>query len=421
VRRPVARLLVKLCSTAALACSSHALAQSEPAAALPVAASDTSSAMSAAAPRQRYTPQDADERGLWQQVDEFEQKFKNSNFIIRDPALNSYVKDILCKSVGDECQDVRLYIVRNPYFNASMAPNGMMQVWSGLLLRTQDEAQLAAVLGHEFGHYKSLDSLRNFKNIKSKTNTLGWLSVLPIGGLASLGVAVAQFGLVGSIFSFSREMERGADVRSIDYMVAGGYDPTAASQIWEQLRAEADATALARGKKSQKDKNGGIYATHPPSKERMTYLTELAQSKITLGSGTRDRGQDRYHAALKPFWSDFINDQINLNDFGGTELLLGQLAMSGGWTPDLSFARGELYRSRAKGDDLVKAAEFYRAATADPTVTPDAWRGLGLALLRTGNKADGEVALARYLVLKPDASDAGMMRALAGSAVAATQ
>ena len=421
MHRPVAKILVKLCSTAALACSSHALAQSEPPASPTVALAETAPSATIETPRQKYTPQDADERGLWQQVDEFEQKFKNSNFIIRDPALNSYVKGILCKSVGDECEDVRLYIVRNPYFNASMAPNGMMQVWSGLLLRTQDEAQLAAVLGHEFGHYKNLDSLRNFKSIKSKTNALGWLSVLPIGGLASLGVAVAQFGLVGSIFSFSREMERDADIQSIDYMIAGGYDPTAASQIWEQLRAEADATALARGKKSQKDKNGGIYATHPPSKERMTYLTELAQSKITLGAGTRDRGRDRYHAALNPFWSDFINDQINLNDFGGTELLLGQLAMSNGWTPELSFARGELYRSRAKGDDLVKAAEFYRAATSDPAVTPDAWRGLGLALLRAGKKAEGEAALTRYLELKPDASDAGIIRTLAGAAISAAQ
>jgi hypothetical protein len=414
-------LLATLSSTAILACSIPVFAQSEPSAVPEVAAAPDTSIVPTLAPRQKYLPQDEDERGLWQQVDEFEQKFKNSNFIIRDPALNAYVKDILCKSVGDECKDVRLYIVRNPYFNASMAPNGMMQVWSGLLLRTQDEAQLAAVLGHEFGHYKRLHSLRNFKNVKSKTNALGWLSVLPVGGLASLGVAVAQFGLVGSIFSFSREMEREADIQSIDYMIDGGYDPTAASQIWEQLRAEADATALARGKKSQKDKNGGIYGTHPPTKERMTYLAEIAQGKITLGAGQRDRGRDRYYATLKPFWSDFINDQINLNDFGGTELLLGQLAATEGWTPVLSFARGELYRSRAKGDDLIKAAEFYRASIADPSITPDAWRGLGLALLRTGGKAEGEAALARYLELKPNASDGAMMRMLAGSSVQATK
>jgi beta-barrel assembly-enhancing protease len=347
----------------------------------PVFADDGGASEPPAAPaalRQRYVPQDEDERGLWQQVEEFEKKFKNSNFIIRDPTLNAYVHDVLCKSVGEECQDVRLYIVRNPYFNASMAPNGMMQVWSGLLLRVQDEAQLAAVLGHEFGHYKNQHSLKNFKSVKSKTNAMGWLSVLPLGGLAGLGVSLAQFGLIGSIFSFSREMEKEADVMSIDYMIKGGYDPAAASQIWEQLRAEADATAEARGKKSQKNKSGGIYGTHPPTKERMTYLAELAKSKIAGGASVSDRGRDRFQAALRPFWSDFINDQINLNDFGGTELLLNQLANGQGWTSQLSYARGELYRSRAKGDDLAKAVEFYRAAVADPNITPDAWRGLGV-------------------------------------------
>ncbi len=361
-----------------------------------------------------YVPQDDDERGLWRQVDEFERQFKNSNFVIRDEKLNAYVKEVLCKTVGPECHNIRLYLVRNPYFNASMAPNGMMQVWSGLLLRVQDEAQLATVLGHEFGHYKKLHSLQNFRNIRSKTNTMGWLSVLPLGGLASLGLQLAQFGLIGSIFSFNRGMEAEADLESIGYLNANGYDPAAAAEIWSQLRDEADATALARGKKSRKDKNGGIYATHPPTKERMTYLRDTAvQLKAKPGAGS-DRGKERYRAAVAPFWADFVNDQINLNDFGGTELLLGQLAAGDGWSSGLLFARGELYRLRGRPEDLTLAAGFYRQAVADPAVTPDAWRGLGLALLRTGDKAGGQAAVSKYLELKPGATDATMMRSLAG-------
>jgi predicted Zn-dependent protease len=66
---------------------------------------------------------------------------------VRDPALNAYVRSVLCKVTDDYCRDVRVYIVDVPYFNASMAPNGAMMVWTGTLLRVRNEAQLALVLG----------------------------------------------------------------------------------------------------------------------------------------------------------------------------------------------------------------------------------------------------------------------------------
>jgi beta-barrel assembly-enhancing protease len=154
-----------------------------------------------------HTPTDADERGLWMQVDEMERQFKTSNFVIRDAALNAYVRQVFCRTVGEaECRDVRIYLVRTAHFNASMAPNGMMQIWSGLLLRTRDEAQLAAVLGHEYAHYKERHSVRLFRDIKAKTNAAAWLSVIPVGGWVGAGIGLASLGMVGSIFSNSREM-----------------------------------------------------------------------------------------------------------------------------------------------------------------------------------------------------------------------
>ena len=109
-----------------------------------------------------YQPQGTDERGLWMEMEEAERTLKTSDFVIRDSALNAYVASgVLCRTVGAErCKAARVYIVRTPYFNANMAPNGMMQVWSGLLLRTRNEAQLAAVLGHEFAHFEQRHSLQ---------------------------------------------------------------------------------------------------------------------------------------------------------------------------------------------------------------------------------------------------------------------
>ena len=103
-----------------------------------------------------------------------------------------------------------------------------------------------------------------------------------------------------------------------------------------------------------------------------------------------------------------MNDQIRLNDFGGSEYVINSLAAKG-WTADLWFARGELFRLRGNQRDLVNAVDFYREAIVlDPDMA-DAYRGLGLSQLKTGQRTDGQAALAQYLNLKPDASDAPMI------------
>lgn len=358
-----------------------------------------------------YQPVDADERGLWMQVDEYERQMKTSNFIIRDPALNAYVRKVFCRTVGEaECRDVRIYIVRTPYFNASMAPNGMMQVWSGLFLRTRNEAQLAAVLGHEYMHYHARHSIKGFRDAKNKTNAMAWMSIIPFGGLAAAGaITAAQVGMIGSLYANSREMEREADAGSLPLIAKAGYDPRAASRIWAQIRAEGDATAAERKQKRRKE--GGMFSTHPTSADRQADLDKQA---ATLASPTAvSENAAAYHAALAPWWADLIDDQVKLNDFGATELLLGQLA-SGGWTGDLLYARGELYRSRGASDDFAKAAGFYRDAVTRGGAPVEVYRGLGLALLRSGDTLGGQAALKTYLERAPLAKDRAMMAMMAG-------
>jgi Zn-dependent protease with chaperone function len=357
-----------------------------------------------------YIPQDADERGLWMQVDEYERQFKTSNFVMRDAALHAYVRQVFCKTVGEaKCKDVRIYVVRTPYFNASMAPNGMMQVWSGLFLRCRNEAQFAAVLGHEYMHYSNRHSVKQFRNIKSKTNAIGWLSVIPLGGMVAGGIALAQLGMIGSVFSNSREMEREADTGALPLMVKAGYDPSAASKVWGQILAEDAATAAER--KRARRREGGMFATHPQSVERQAELEK--EAKMLTSPSATALNTAEYRAALAPWWADFIDDQIKLNDFGATELLLGQLA-DGNWTGELLYARGELYRSRGKPEDFKSAAGFYNDGITKGGAPVEAWRGLGVALLRNGDKLGGEKALKTYLEKKPDAKDKAMMAMMAG-------
>jgi hypothetical protein len=349
-----------------------------------------------------YQPQGVDERGIWMQADEDERELRDSKFVLHDPALENYVRQVLCNTVGaDRCRGVRLYIVRVPYFNASMAPNGTMRVWTGLLLRVRSEAELAAVLGHEFAHFEERHTLASFRRQRAATDVVAWASFLGTSAPAVQQIAI------GSIFSFSREQEREADIRAFTYLAASQYRAEAGADIWDRQMDEADATAAGRKQRSQRYDRVAFFADHPTSLERAKYLHTLATKEGNEG----EDGATAYTAALSKWRGEFLQDQLKLNDFAGTEYLLSQLAKDG-WTADLLFARGELYRLRGNPRDLVAAAQFYRDALAGGSADPLVHRSLGMVLLRSAATAEGCSELRQYLALRPDASDAAMVATL---------
>ncbi len=353
-----------------------------------------------------YQPQGVDERGLWAQADEGERALRDSPSVIGDPALNAYVRRVLCDTVGtDRCGAVRMYIVRAPSFNAMMAANGLMYVFTGLLLRVRSEAELAAVLGHEFGHFEERHSLAGFKAQRGATDAMMWLGLA--GGYTGAATQGTALSIAGGLSRYNRDQERAADARSFAYVAASRYRPGAAADVWLRVMDEADATALGRHQRSRRYDGVAFFASHPTELERAATLRALA-------ARDGDAGEDEaagFAAAMAAWRPLFLNDQLKLNDFGGSEYLLGQLAADG-WVPDLLYARAELYRLRGHPRDLVAAAGFYRAAIAAGSADPLVQRGLGLALLRSGRAAEGRLALADYLRMKPDCDDAAMLRQL---------
>lgn len=361
-----------------------------------------------------YQPKGVDEIGLWREEDEEERTLANSPILIRDEALNSYVKSVLCTTVGaDRCQAARIYILRVPIFNASMAPNGTMRIFSGLFLRVRNEAELGAVLGHEFGHFEQRHSLARFKARRSGTDLLSWAEVF-----AAMGNTYQSFSnfdnlqrsVYGRLSRFGREQEREADLLGIGYLNKSSLPPQAATAVWQNLMAEIAASAEARGLRKPSFEKTTFFATHPPEAERANVLAALAAPE----GAARDNGADRYMKALTLWTPIFLDDQIKLNDFGASDHIIAALAEHG-WTAPLWLARGDLYRARGNPRDLVQAAEFYGKAIAlDPSL-PEGHRGLGLALIKTGRLHDGQSALRRYLQLKPGAADAGAINMLASA------
>jgi len=360
-----------------------------------------------------FTPEPgATEAGLWQVMNEAEESIKHSPSRIVDPELEQYMQVVLCRLAQDYCQDLRVYVIRKPYFNASMAPNGMMQVWSGLLLRVGNEAQLASVLGHELGHYLKRHGLKGFEDLKMKSNILTFITL-------GLGFAVAtgnlntnvgqtasdlsQLTMIASMFSYSRSQESEADKFGMQLIADAKYHVDEPAAIWTHLIAEEDLG------KQGKHSDSLFFSTHPSPKSRIQDLNTYA-AQLRPGENDPATGSEAFYRVLWPHLDMLIRDEINLNQPARTEYILMQLQQAG-IAPDLMhYYLGELYRIRDNPGDRLLALDHYERSLGHEDAKPEVHRQMGILYLKEKNRESAQRSFARYLELMPDANDIEMIK-----------
>lgn len=345
---------------------------------------------------QRFARPDiaSDEGGLWALVDREEKILRRSALVLRDEKIHNYVQNIACRLGADHCPDIRVYIVRTPQFNASMAPNGMMQVWSGLLLRVENEAQLAAVLGHEIGHFLQRHSLARLRDIKDKA------AASQVLGLFGLVGAVGQLAVAASVFGYARDHEREADRIGAALMHRAGYTVEDAGKVWDGMLQEVRAR-----EDGQSVQSSPLFATHPPSEERRDSL--LAMAKLLPGGET---GAATYADQVRPYLDDWCADEVKRAQYAESISLFSRLMGSGVHPQLMACYRGETYRLRGKESDLELAKNDYRVATDTAWPQPKAFRGLGLIARQQQQKEDAVAAFQRYVALAPEAPDAPLIK-----------
>src|SRR6476661_2770078 len=151
--------------------------------------------------------------------------------LVQDPKLTGYLKDLIGKVGGPAAKDFRIYLARIPEFNAMMFPSGFAVVFTGLLLRMRNEAQLAGVIAHESGHFLRRHMIRSWRDQRRKSDIFAIGAMLAGVGGAGAGVylgdyvQLAQLGTILSLFQYSREMEAEADAIGARLIADTGYEP----------------------------------------------------------------------------------------------------------------------------------------------------------------------------------------------------
>jgi predicted Zn-dependent protease len=337
-----------------------------------------------------------DEDELWYAMERAERELQRSPLRIRDAALNDYVRKVACASAAGYCKDLRVYVMDVPQFNASMAPNGMMLVWSGALLRMRDEAELAFVLGHEAGHFRAQHSLRQWRRMKDTSALLSAFQVLAYGvGLPDAAMLGALAGYA-AVFKYSRDMEREADRLGFDAVVAQRYDPRAGVDLWERMLREENTRRYER--------RGTVFATHPATQER---INDVRAAAAAVPDPPRERQRDAYRAATRPYLERWLEAELGQRRYAGSLLIVNELLADAPAADRgvLTFYLGEAHRRRNGTGDRIKAAELYARAVALPGTPAAAWREHGFALRDAGRSTEARAALQHYLGEAPQGED----------------
>jgi predicted Zn-dependent protease len=364
-----------------------------------------------------YRAIDQDEKGLWQQMERVEEEVAGSNLLIKDPALTGYLGDLIGRVGGPAATDMRIYLARIPEFNAVMFPTGFAVIFSGLLVRMRNEAQLAGVVAHESAHFLRKHQLRQWRDVKRKTDIFSFLAMGAgvAGGATGVYagdlVRLAQFGTILSLLRYNRTLEAEADAMGVRLLADAGYDPTAMSETWQQLIAELDLSAKYRRKKRERDFS--LFSTHPAPESRMADL-RISAAETKQPGRTYNAYRDRYLAALASIRPTLLDDQVKLNDPGASQYVVNTLAKDG-WNGLLRFHEGEIWRLRNRKGDDIRAAQGYAASILYPDAPADAWRWHGIMLMKQGRTAEARAALAHYLQMAPNAPDAPFVRQMMAS------
>ncbi len=207
-----------------------------------------------------------------------------------DPALTAYVQNTGARLAEQAARPLpyEFVVLNNSVPNAWAMPGGKIAVNRGLLTELESEAELAAVLGHEIVHADARHSARQAaRGVFSQVLVVAVAVTTSDSDYGNLAVGGAGVGAQFVNASYGRGDELESDYYGMQYMSRAGYDPEGAVKLQETF------VRLSEGRQS--DWLNGLFASHPPSQERVD--TNRATAAALPPGGTR--GEDSFRLAMQ--------------------------------------------------------------------------------------------------------------------------
>jgi predicted Zn-dependent protease len=192
------------------------------------------------------------ESGLGQQVAD---QVMRQLPMVDDPEIRAYVNTVgqkLAALTGRDEFDYTFEVIMDDRLNAFALPGGKIFINAGTITRSNSEAELAGLLGHEISHAVLS---HGFQMVTQGNLTASLASFIPIPEVASIAANLI-------VASYSRDMERQADILGTKILSTGNYAADGLHNLMQTLEAEYG-------------NRGGWFASHPNPSDRISYLKQL--------------------------------------------------------------------------------------------------------------------------------------------------
>ncbi|HEV8588310.1 MAG TPA: M48 family metalloprotease [Pyrinomonadaceae bacterium] len=387
---------------------------------------------------------------LLEQVNLLDRRFERDGLVLEDEAANAYLfrvgESLIPKGLTLENITWKFRALRDPQPNAFALPNGSIYVTTGLMSLMDNESELAAVIAHELTHVMRRHTYLQNRSNRKKFLTMNVMAAVGayapggiVGAVISVVTAIAPFIIIATIFGYSRDLEREADLKGIDMMISAEYPPEEMVNVMKLLDKDIEGENVRL-----------FYNDHPALRERISYLSSYLGARADRVTPQMELNRERaaYFRQMESVMRHDIQLSINgsrfrsavylaqrLVDFHPDSENLYWLAESyrtlGPRAPQLTereltnSAKKDAAKKREKRTveeeerDLLatpagqenwkqhaqKAEELYVRALSFGNPVPVAHRGQGMLYEKLDRKTDAVSEYEKYVELAPNAID----------------
>jgi len=318
-----------------------------------------------------------------------------------DAELTAYVQEVgnRLAAVSDVQLPYEFVVLNNSTPNAWALPGGKIAINRGLLVQLDNEAELAAVLGHEIVHAAARHGAKSMGRGMLLQGAVALTAIsLQDSDYANYILGGASLGAQLISQRYGRQAELESDLYGMEYMARAGYDPAAAISLQKKF--------VALNKSKNTGWLEGLFMSHPPSQQRVDQNTETSSTLKAANIKDWEVGQQRYQNRLAYLNSkseayQAFDQAVALRANKENEVALRRINRAISIEPREPRFYG--FRANLSLSDKAfdQAITQYSEALNRDDAYFEYYLGRGLAYARTGQKEQAKVDLERSTSLLP--------------------